>query len=362
MDYYSELLEKLSGSKENIYPGEDNEPSFLSNKRVLITGAAGSIGSNLSKKVARYGPSVLGLLDINESGLVELQLEISAESECDTIIFLSDISNENILRKIFDHFRPDFVFHTAAYKHVPVLELYPEEALRVNIIGTYHVSQLAGEFNAEKFVLISTVKAVNPVCIMGMSKKIAEKIVDKIRYRYNTDYLIVRFGNVIGSRGSASEIFRKQIKMGYPVTLTHPEMKRYFMTIPQAVKLILTAANCGENGNLFILDMNKPIYIIDIIREMIKENSQIIDNTPEIVLTGTRNGEKLDELLMSKEESIHAIYEQGFYRIDTNKLEYNYRHLLEMFNAYINDEYKNILEDLFDESFSLTKTFKQMKL
>jgi len=356
MDYYSELLEKLNGSKKNTYTGENNDLSFLSNKRVLITGAAGSIGSKLSKEIAQNNPLVLGLLDINESGLVELQLDISSESECDTIIFLSDISNEIIIRKIFDHFRPEFVFHTAAYKHIPVLELYPEEALRVNIMGTYHVSQLAGEFNAEKFVLISTDKAVNPVCVMGMSKKIAEKILDRIRYRYNTDYLIVRFGNVIGSRGSASEIFRKQIKMGCPVTLTHPDMKRYFMTIPEAVNLILMAANCGENGNLFILDMNEPIYIIDIIREMIKESSQLFGNTPEIVLTGTRNGEKLDELLMTKEEAVHAIYEQGFYRIDTNKLEYNYSHLLEMFNAYIDHEYKNVLEKLFNESFSLKKT------
>lgn len=362
MDFYSKLLEKLSGNREDSYNMDENDPLFLSNKRVLITGAAGSIGSNLSKTVAQYNPSVLSLLDINESGLVELQLEISSESECETMIHLSDISNEITLRKIFNHFRPDLVFHTAAYKHVPVLELYPDEALRVNIMGSYNVSRLAGEFNVEKFVLISTDKAVNPVCVMGMSKKIAEKIIDKIRYSYNTDYLIVRFGNVIGSRGSASEIFLNQIKKSCPITLTHPEMKRYFMTIQEAVKLILIAANRGEDGDLFILDMNEPIYIIDIIRELIKANSHIIDNTPEIVLTGTRDGEKLDEILMTKEEAIHAIYEQGFYRINLNNLDKDYNNLFEMFYAYDNGKYITALKKLFHDPFSLKNTTEEIEL
>ena len=362
MDFYAEILKKLSGSQRNSYNLENYELSCLQNKRVLITGAAGSVGSNLSNNVALLNPSVLGLLDINESGLVELELEITAASKCETMLFLSDISNENTLRKVFNHFRPDIVFHTAAYKHVPVLEVFPEEAIRVNIMGTYFTARLAGEFNTEKFVLISTDKAVNPICVMGKSKNIAEKIVNKVRYQFSTNYIIVRFGNVIGSRGSASEIFLKQIKMGCQITLTHPEMKRYFMTLNEAVHLILTAAESGKDGNLFILDMDEPIYVIDLIEELIRANSYMIDKTPEIILTGIRNGEKLDEVLMTMEESIHAIYEDKFYRIDLNQFYEDTSNLLEMFKSFDNTICMKILNELFDNSFIPDRTMKKMDI
>ena len=204
-------------------------------------------------------------LDINESDLANLELQLSRNFPSANIqMFLCDISNEQKVEKIFAEFKPDTVFHAAAYKHVPVMEKFPEEAVRVNILGTKILSDLSITYNVKNFILISTDKAVNPTSIMGASKRIAEHIVTGAGKHGSTNFVAVRFGNVIGSRGSALPIFIEQLKNGGPITITHPEMRRYFMTIPEAVALVLQAAVSGRSGDVFVLDMGEPIKIVDL--------------------------------------------------------------------------------------------------
>lgn len=348
---YSKIIEKLHSAKIENYSNDKRNFTHLRNKKVLITGAGGSIGSSIAKKVAMLKPTAIGLLDINESGLADLLMELDEISSSKNTIFLIDISDKTTLKKVFRDFTPDYVYHAAAYKHVPVMEIFPEQALRVNIVGTYNVATLAGEFNSQKFILVSSDKAVYPSGVMGSSKKIAELIIRKIRFNYTTKYITVRFGNVIGSRGSVSEIFMRQISNGGPVTLTHPEMKRYFITMEQAVSLLLIASNIGDDGDLFILDMNKPIQIIDLINEFIYKLAHIHKQQIKIVITGIRPGEKLDERLMTDEESNYSKYENGFYRINTDYIiEENYLDDLKYFEKYPNDNYCSICKNLFESN------------
>ena len=210
----------------------------------------------------------IAIVDINESDLADLELQLKTFLKSTAVkMYLCDISDQNKVNKMFQSFKPDVIFHAAAYKHVPVMEKFPEEAVRVNIIGTYNLAAAVKKFNVSNFVLISTDKAVNPTSIMGVSKRIAEQIVTGMTSA--STFVAVRFGNVIGSRGSALPIFLTQLKNGGPITVTHPEMKRYFMTIPEAVALVLQAAATGKNGDVFILDMGEPIKIIDLVEDLI---------------------------------------------------------------------------------------------
>ncbi|QQS35590.1 MAG: polysaccharide biosynthesis protein [Ignavibacteriales bacterium] len=316
MEQYSDILKKLTGHNYSETFLTNEELTFFSNKKVLITGAAGSIGSGLVKEVSKLNISGLGLLDINESGLVMLKYVIENITTFPVNIFLTDISIESELKKVFESFKPDIIFHAAAYKHIPVLEVFPEQASRVNILGTYNMVKLAGEYKAEKFVFISTDKAVNPVSVMGKSKKKAEILINLIGVSYSTEYIIVRLGNIIGSRGSASEIFTYQIKNDLPVTLTGRYMKRYFMTINQAVCLCIKAASAGKDGQLFIMDMKDQVLISELIKELVAVNSTSDPNLYNVIVADSRNGEKVEEDFMTNEEKSSAIFKDGLYVID----------------------------------------------
>ncbi len=278
---------------------------YLKNKRVLISGAAGSIGAEISRQVTFYEPNQIAIVDINESDLADLEIQLKRlRSNSEIKMYLCDISNKSKVEKMFEDFMPDVVFHAAAYKHVPVMEKFPEEAVRVNIIGTHILSKASSKFGVENFILISTDKAVNPTSIMGASKRIAEYIVTGIGKGSASRFVAVRFGNVIGSRGSALPIFIDQLKHGGPITITHPEMKRYFMTIPEAVALVLQAAATGKNGDVFILDMGEPIKIVDLATELILLNNLIPGKDIKIEFTGIREGEKLFEEVLTAEEGV----------------------------------------------------------
>ncbi len=280
---------------------------FLNGRRVLITGAAGSIGSEIASQVLSYHPEQIGILDINESDLANLELQLARSFPSTKIqMFLCDISNEQKVERILSEFKPDTIFHAAAYKHVPVMEKFPEEAVRVNILGTKILSDLSIAYGVKNFILISTDKAVNPTSIMGASKRIAEHIVTGAGKHGSTNFVAVRFGNVIGSRGSALPIFIEQLKNGGPITITHPEMKRFFMTIPEAVALVLQAAVSGRSGDVFVLDMGEPIKIVDLAKDLILLNNLIPGKDIKIEFTGIREGEKLYEEVLTAEEGVIA--------------------------------------------------------
>ncbi len=287
----------------------------IKNKKVLITGAAGSIGAEIVRQISYYEPRKIGILDINESDLADLELQISRIYNKNKIkMYLCDISDLSRVEKVFEEFNPEIVFHAAAYKHVPVMEKYPEEAVRVNILGTYNLVETSKNFGVDNFILISTDKAVNPTSIMGASKRIAEYIVTGMSPQSNSKYLAVRFGNVIGSRGSVIPIFIDQLKNGGPITVTHPEMKRYFMTIPEAVSLVLQAGATGLNGDVFILDMGEPVKIIDLVRDLIRLNNLVPDEDIKIEYTGIREGEKLFEEILTAEEGVIKTSHQKIFK------------------------------------------------
>jgi len=289
--------------------------NYLKNKKVLITGAAGSIGSEISRQVLSYHPSEIGILDINESDLCDLELELKRLMPSAKIkMFLCDISNQDKVFKIFENYQPEVVLHAAAFKHVPIMEKFPEEAVRVNIIGTHILASAAKIYNVESFILISTDKAVNPTSIMGVSKRIAEYIVTGTGRSSTCSFVAVRFGNVIGSRGSALPIFMEQIRNGGPITVTHPDMKRYFMTIPEAVALVLQAGATGKNGDVFVLDMGEPIKIVDLARDLILLNNLIPDKDIKIEFTGIREGEKLFEEILTSEEGVINTSHEKIYK------------------------------------------------
>lgn len=274
--------------------------SYAAGRTVLITGAGGSIGSELCRQVAHVSPAALVLLGHGENsifdahrGLCELYPNLKA------IPVIADIRDRRRLRQVFDRIRPAIVFHAAAHKHVPLMEENPEEAVTNNIVGTHNVLEAALEFDVERFVMISSDKAVSPSSIMGASKRVAEMLVRETARRTSRAYVVVRFGNVLGSRGSVVPQFKRQIERGGPVTLTHPDMKRFFMTIPEAVHLVLEAGGMGRGGELFVLKMGEPIRISDLAEDLIKLSGLTLEEVP-IVYTGIRSGEKLEEALWEK--------------------------------------------------------------
>lgn len=288
-----------------------NNPSIVKDikgKRVCITGAAGSIGSELVRQVASYGPERIVLIDQAESPLYEIELEIKSISNVRVIPYLADITNKSRIQSILEENRPEIIFHAAAYKHVPLMEGNPSEAIQCNIIGTKTMADLAVQFRVRKFVMISTDKAVNPTNVMGCSKRIAEVYVQSLNSKlhdennYETAFVTTRFGNVLGSNGSVIPLFKKQIQEGGPLTVTHPEVTRYFMTIPEACHLVLEAGTMGKGGEIYVFDMGEPIKIIDLARKMILLSGLQPGKDIEIVFSGLREGEKLYEELLSKAE------------------------------------------------------------
>lgn len=276
---------------------------YLAGKIVLITGAGGSIGSEIVRQVAKMQPKKLLLLGKGENSIYEISQELKINSpEVKTVPIIADIRDKERIKAIMDYFEPQVVFHAAAHKHVPLMEYQPAEAVRNNILGTKVVADEAAAHNVETFVMISTDKAVNPTSVMGCTKRVAEMYVQSMNKNSGTRFVAVRFGNVLGSRGSVIPLFKKQIAKGGPVTVTHPDMKRYFMTIPEASQLVLQAGAMAKGGEVFVLDMGEPVRIYDLAKDLITLSGLIPDKDIEIKITGLRPGEKLFEELLSAED------------------------------------------------------------
>jgi len=278
---------------------------MIKGKKVLVTGAGGSIGSELCNHILEHSPEALIMLDKGENYLYELKMSLSfAVTEAQTYYYFGSITNTKKMESIFSKHRPHLVFHAAAHKHVPLMEENIDEAIINNIQGTQVTAQMAKKFEVEKFVLVSTDKVVQPKSIMGMTKKVAEILIQLMSQKSKTQFMVVRFGNVIGSNGSIVPLLHKQIEMGGPVTITHPKMERYFMLISEAVQLILQAGALGSGREIFVLEMGKPVKIIDLANKMIKLAGYNPDNEIEIKLIGIRPGEKLSEELIDHGEKI----------------------------------------------------------
>ena len=282
-------------------------------KNILITGAAGSIGSELVKQIARFNPGKLILLDHAESSLYDLELELSEIQRIKNVeTAIADVRSTGRMERIFEKYRPELVYHAAAYKHVPVMENNPTEAIMVNVLGTKNLADLAVKYNVKKFVFVSTDKAVNPTNVMGASKRIAEIFTQSLSRNSNsTKFITTRFGNVLGSNGSVIPRFERQIAKGGPLTITHPEITRFFMTIPEACQLVLEAGSMGNGGEIFIFDMGKSIKIADLAKKMIKLSRLTLGKDIQLVYTGLRPGEKLyEELLNSQENTLPTHHPQ----------------------------------------------------
>jgi FlaA1/EpsC-like NDP-sugar epimerase len=279
--------------------------TFLSGKVVLVTGAGGSIGSELTRQLLHCRISKLILVERSEFALFGIEREIAARlPQIEIVPVIADVCDENRMRLVFERYQPQIVFHAAAHKHVPLMEHNPAEALKNNILGTNIIGNLAGHYRTEGFVLISTDKAVNPTSVMGATKRVAELVIQDLNTRFATRFVAVRFGNVIGSNGSVIPTFKQQIKKGGPVTVTHPEMRRFFMTIPEASQLVLQAGALGHGGEIFILDMGEPVKILDLANETIRLSGLRPGEDIQIVFTGIRPGEKLLEELETDKEQL----------------------------------------------------------
>jgi len=299
-----ELLER-----DPIKLDEENISKQLKGKVVLITGAAGSIGSELARQIINYGPQKTILLDQAESPLYDIEMELA--DKYDNTLFevvMADVRNKERMENVFRTFKPHIVFHAAAYKHVPMMENNPSEAILTNVYGTKVQADLSVQYSVEKFVMVSTDKAVNPTGIMGASKRIAEIYTQSLNKNSGTKFITTRFGNVLGSNGSVIPRFRQQIEKGGPVTITDPEITRYFMTIPEACQLVLEAGAMGKGGEIFIFDMGKSVKIIDLAKKMIQLSGLTLDKDIKIIFTGLRPGEKLYEELLNNSENTMATH------------------------------------------------------
>ncbi|MEN9304693.1 MAG: hypothetical protein RL264_3122 [Bacteroidota bacterium] len=304
-----DLLERDSIKLDSI-----NISRELNKKKILITGAAGSIGSEILRQVLHYDPTSVMAIDQAESALYDVEMELKNlnEKQHALVYFIvSDVRDNVRMKRLFDSFRPDLVFHAAAYKHVPLMEGQPYEAIRVNVFGTKLIADLSIKFGVQKFVLVSTDKAVNPTNVMGASKRLAEMYVSHLNDLEKTKFITTRFGNVLGSNGSVIPLFRKQIEKGGPLTLTHPEITRFFMTIPEACNLVLEAGSMGNGGEIYVFDMGEPIKIIDLAMNMIRLSGLRVEEDIKIKFTGLRPGEKLfEELLTSSEQTVPTHHEK----------------------------------------------------
>lgn len=296
-------VEDLLG-RDPIHLDHEAVQDDLSGKTVLITGGGGSIGSELARQVAAYNPGKLVLLDISENTLYGIDRELTSAYKGLTLYSLiGDIKHPDVVHNVFEQYKPDIVYHAAAFKHVPFMEKHPDEAVLNNVFGTLYLAEAANSAGVEKFVMISTDKAVRPSSIMGATKRCAELIMSAFNSE-KTQFLSVRFGNVLGSNGSVVPLFRKQIASGGPVTVTHPEISRYFITISEAVELVLHAGNIGKGGEVFVLEMGQPVKIVDLAKSMIELSGLEVDKDITIEYTGLRPGEKLHEELVAYEEEV----------------------------------------------------------
>ena len=322
---------------------------YLEGKTVLVTGAGGSIGSEICRQVLRRKPKQLILLGRGEGSIYEINRELQelAETKDQVVPYIMNIANQEGMEEAFRKFRPQVVFHAAAHKHVPLMEYQPEEAVLNNVVGFVNTAEPAGQYGVERFVLISTDKAVNPTSVMGATKRLTEKLGQALNEKYpHTKYMAVRFGNVLGSRGSVVPLFKKQIEAGGPITVTHPDITRYFMTIPEASQLVIEAGSLGEGGEVFVLEMGEPVKIVDLAKNMIKLSGHVPGKDIKIEFTGLRPGEKMYEELMTAEEGT----------VDTTHSKIN--------KAILSDEDPHILKQQYDKLITLQnpdEIIEQMK-
>ncbi len=293
--------------REQIKVNLDEILGYVQNKVVLVTGGGGSIGSEICRQLAGHGVKQLIIVDIYENNIYEIQQELKRKyPELNLVALIASVRNTHRINEIMEKYRPQVVYHAAAHKHVPLMEDSPNEAIKNNVFGTYKTASAAGKHGVERFVLISTDKAVNPTNIMGASKRMCEMIVQTLDKFYPTEFVAVRFGNVLGSNGSVIPLFKKQIAEGGPVTVTHPDIIRYFMTIPEAVSLVLQAGAYAKGGEIFVLDMGEPVKIADLAKNLIRLSGFKVGEDIEIQYTGLRPGEKLYEELLMDEEGLQA--------------------------------------------------------
>ena len=346
-------IEDLLG-RETVHLDNKNINSLIKNKTVLVTGGGGSIGSELCRQIIKYEPKRLVILDIYENNLYDIEMELRAEyPKLNLEAIVASVRDKARLNNVFETYKPEIVFHAAAHKHVPLMEKSPLEAIKNNVFGTYNVVNCADEYGVEKFVLISTDKAVNPTNIMGASKRVCEMIVQAKNKVSKTEYAAVRFGNVLGSNGSVIPLFKKQIERGGPVTVTHKEITRFFMTIPEAVQLILQAVTYAKGGEIFVLDMGEPVKIYDLAVSLIKLLGYEPNVDIPIEITGLRPGEKLyEEILMSEEGLTSTKHDKIFItepmHMEMEELEekLNILKQLEYNEKYSNENIKNVMKEV----------------
>lgn len=337
----------------------------LNDKCILITGAAGSIGSEIVRQVIRYNPAKVILLDQSETGLFEVENEIRAIKKmgANLVSFVGDVTNMSRMRECFRTFNPHLVFHAAAYKHVPMMEMNVPEAIACNILGTKNLADLSVEFDVEKFVMISTDKAVNPTSVMGATKRAAEVYVQSLNEflisidSESTKFITTRFGNVLGSNGSVIPIFKKQIQSGGPITVTHPDITRYFMTIPEACGLVLEAATMGDGGEIFVFDMGKSVKIVDLAKRMIQLSGLVEGKDIDIVFTGLRPGEKLFEELLDDNENNMATHHPKIMIAQTRKIDFKeVKDSIDRLEFFVTDN------SALDKETDMVKVLKRMLL
>lgn len=297
-------VEDLLG-RDPIKVDMDSILNYVKDKVILITGGGGSIGSELCRQIAGHQPKQLIIVDIYENNAYEIQQELKRKyPNLDLVVLIASVRNTNRINNIMSTYHPDVIYHAAAHKHVPLMEDSPNEAIKNNVFGTWKTAQAAAQNGVKKFVMISTDKAVNPTNIMGASKRICEMIIQTYNRHYDTEFVAVRFGNVLGSNGSVIPLFKKQIAAGGPVTVTHPDIIRYFMTIPEAVSLVIQAGVYAKGGEIFVLDMGEPVKILDLAKNLIRLSGYKVDEDIKIEFTGLRPGEKLYEELLMNEEGL----------------------------------------------------------
>jgi len=342
-------IEDLLG-RDEIKIDDAGISEFIKDEVVLVTGGGGSIGSELCRQIIKCNPKTLIILDIYENNAYDIQNELLMHHSQDVyfpelVVLIASVRDESRLEEIFEEYKPTVVFHAAAHKHVPLMEMSPKEAIKNNIFGTYNVAKISDQYKVKKFVLISTDKAVNPTNIMGATKRFAEMIIQAFNKVSETQYAAVRFGNVLGSNGSVIPLFKKQIQEGGPVTVTHKEIIRYFMTIPEAVQLVLQAGTFAKGGEIFVLDMGDPVKIIDLAEKLIRFSGYEPYSEINIQFTGLRPGEKLyEELIMAEEgllkthnEKIYVSQVNGIYNDDIMRKLNELRELVEQDNVVIQD-------------------------
>lgn len=344
----------------------ENIKNQLSNKTILVTGAAGSIGSEIVRQVIQFNPKKIILLDQAESPLYDMEMELSdIHNNLTYEIVIGDIRNTERLENVFKTFNPEIVFHAAAYKHVPMMENNPSESILTNVFGTKNCADLAVKYNAEKFVMVSTDKAVNPTNVMGASKRIAEIYTQSLGKTSKTKFITTRFGNVLGSNGSVIPRFRQQIESGGPVTITHPDITRFFMTIPEACQLVLEAGTTGKGGEIFIFDMGESVKILDLAKKMIKLSGLTLDKDIKIIFTGLRPGEKLYEELLANEENTLPTHHNQIMIAKVKEYDFDFintkiKELIDCFNTQDNKVIVKQMKELVPEFKSNNSIYEEL--